>query len=74
MELAHTNAVDFLYLSWLALLQTTLSKMSVGPIKRLGSEKLPEGVSGERSKMSLSLLKGLRFKPIDMCHVITVEF
>ena len=47
-----TNAVDFLYLSWLGLNQTTLSKMSVGPIERLGSEKLPEGVSSEGSKMS----------------------
>ena len=50
-----TNAVDFLYLSWLGLNQTTLSKMSVGPIERLGSEKIPEGVSSEGSKMSLGM-------------------
>ena len=59
MELAHTNAVDFLYLSWLALLQTTLSKMSVGPIERLGSEKLPEGVSSKGSKMSPGMFQYL---------------
>ena len=29
--------------------------MSVGPIERLGSEKLPEGVSSKGSKVSLGM-------------------